>query len=109
MMQVVLNIVKNSIDNFIEKDTQNRKISINVEEKSNEFTIRICDNGGGIEENLIEKIFDPYFSTKDDKNGTGLGLYISKVVIENHSSGELIAKNTDDGVCFSIVLFGDAE
>ncbi|MDX1809583.1 MAG: PAS domain-containing sensor histidine kinase [Sulfurospirillaceae bacterium] len=107
VMQVVLNIVKNSIDNFVEKKVTNRQIRISADEHENQFSIKICDNGGGIEESVLEKIFDPYFSTKTEKNGTGLGLYISKIVIENHSSGMLNVSNTRDGVCFEIILYGD--
>lgn len=97
-MQVILNIIKNSQDNFIEKDTENPSIKINISDNS----ISICDNGGGIPENLMDKIFDPYFSTKDEKNGTGLGLYMCKKIIEDHHSGNLKVENIDDGVCFLI-------
>ncbi|WP_345979337.1 PAS domain-containing sensor histidine kinase [Sulfurimonas sp. HSL3-2] len=107
VMQVILNIIKNSIDNFTEKSIPDPKINIRIEEDNNKFTLNICDNGGGIDDAILEKIFDPYFSTKDEKNGTGLGLYISKIVIENHSSGLLNVKNIDNGVCFEIILYGE--
>lgn len=100
LMQVILNILKNAQDNFKEKNIKDPYIKITTENR----TISICDNGGGMPEDLIEKIFDPYFSTKDEKNGTGLGLYMSKTIIENHHNGKLTAKNTDDGVCFTIEL-----
>lgn len=105
VMQVILNIIKNDIDNFIEKKIPNPQINISIQEDNNKFTIAICDNGGGIDKSIIEKIFNPYFSTKDEKNGTGLGLYISKIVIENHSGGLLNVKNSDTGACFEIVLY----
>ena len=88
----------------VEKGTQNPKITILIDE--NEMSI--CDNGGGIDENIIAKIFDPYFSTKS-KNGTGLGLYMSKLIIEQHSHGKLNVKNADGGACFSIVLPDEVE
>ncbi|PHR53324.1 MAG: histidine kinase [Arcobacter sp.] len=100
MIQVVLNILKNAQDNFKEKDIKNPYIKITTENK----IISICDNGGGIPEDIIEKIFDPYFSTKDEKDGTGLGLYMSKTIIEDHHNGKLSVQNTDDGVCFIIEL-----
>ena len=107
VMQVILNIIKNSIDNFTENRIRDPKINIRIEEDNNKFTINICDNGGGIDESILPNIFDPYFSTKSEKNGTGLGLYISKIVIENHSAGLLNVKNMDNGVCFEIILYGE--
>jgi signal transduction histidine kinase len=100
MVQVILNIVKNSQDNFSERKTKNPQIKITARNN----LIEICDNGGGISANIIAKIFDPYFSTKNEKNGTGLGLYMSKTIIEDHHKGTLTAYNQDDGVCFSITL-----
>ena len=100
IMQVILNILKNAQDNFREKNVVNAEITINIEDK----LLYICDNGGGIKEKIIDKIFDPYFSTKSEKNGTGLGLYISKIIIEDHHNGKLNVKNTDKGVCFYIDL-----
>ena len=92
MTQVILNILKNAEDNFIEKGTKNPSITIIVTEK----TIKIRDNGGGIPDTILKKIFDPYFSTKSEKNGTGLGLYMSKIIIEDHHKGRLLAKNHYD-------------
>ena len=100
MMQVVLNILKNAQDNFKEKQTKNPKITISTDTKS----LSVWDNGGGISENVLKQIFDPYFSTKDEKNGTGLGLYMSKIIIEEHHKGTLKAYNKNDGVCFEIQL-----
>ena len=107
VMQVILNIVNNSIDNFVEKKTTTAQINIDVEESNNKFSIKISDNGGGIDETILYKVFDPYFSTKKDKNGTGLGLYISKILIENYSKGLLSVNNINSGVCFEIILHGD--
>ena len=68
--------------------------------------IEICDNGGGIDEKIINNIFEPYFSTKSEKTGTGLGLYMSKTIVEKHLNGKLIAKNNKiGGACFIITLF----
>jgi len=100
MMQVILNILKNAQDNFKEKQIKDPYIKITVTNR----TISICDNGGGIKEDIIEEIFNPYFSTKDEKNGTGLGLYMSKTIIEDHHNGKISTKNIDDGVCFTIEL-----
>ena len=105
LFQVILNILKNSQDNFIENKIKNPYIKITTDDNS----ISISDNGGGIQEDIIEKIFDPYFSTKNEKNGTGLGLYMSKIIIEEHHNGELNVKNIkdsdgSDGVCFNIKI-----
>jgi PAS domain S-box-containing protein len=100
MMQVVLNILKNAQDNFNEKDIENRLIRITTEDKM----ISVCDNGGGISKDIIEKIFNPYFSTKDEKSGTGLGLYMAKTIVEKHHAGNISAINTENGVCFKIEL-----
>ncbi len=100
LMQVILNLLKNAQDNFKEKQIKNPYIKITTQEQF----ISICDNGGGIPKAILEKIFDPYFSTKDEKNGTGLGLYMSKIIVEDHHKGRLHVSNTNDGVCFTIQL-----
>jgi len=105
LMQVILNILKNSEENFIEHNIQNATIDIVTKESEKTFAILIYDNGGGIPKNILSNIYTPYFSTKKDKNGTGLGLYMSKIIIEEHNNGILHASNTNDGVCFEIVLF----
>lgn len=100
LMQVLLNILKNAHDNFLQKKVKDAQIIIEVKAKS----IKIIDNGGGIDEEIISHIFDPYFSTKSEKNGTGLGLYMSKTIVEEHHQGVLLAKNVDNGVCFELSL-----
>ena len=100
MLQVILNILKNAQDNFKEKKVTNPRIKIIVDNR----TLKICDNGGGIPNEVLEKIFDPYFSTKDEKNGTGIGLYMSKTIVENHHQGTLCAYNENNGICFKIEL-----
>ena len=100
MMQVVLNILKNASDNFEDKKIAKPKIEITTTKES----MTICDNGGGIPEDILEKIFDPYFSTKDEKNGTGLGLYMSKLIVEDHHKAKLLVSNKDDSACFTIKL-----
>ena len=107
LMQVILNILKNSEDNFKEKNIQNGKIEITTSKKDNIYIIEISDNGGGIPKDILPNIFDPYFSTKDEKNGTGLGLYMSKIIVEEHHGGKLSVSNRDGGACFRIELRED--
>jgi len=98
--QVILNLMKNAEDALLDKDIENPKITIETDGAM--LTIR--DNTGGVPEDILDKIFDPYFSTKTQKDGTGLGLYMSKTIIDEHCSGELRVANDDDGAVFTIVL-----
>lgn len=100
VMQVIINILRNAQDNFIEKKIPSPQIKIKYQDN----TLYISDNGGGIPEEIIEKIFDPYFSTKNQKNGTGLGLYMSKQIIEKHENGNLSVKNKNNGAEFTITI-----
>jgi len=103
-MQVVLNILKNASDNFKEKGIEKRVITIQVEAIERKVKIIFGDNGGGIPSDIKEKIFDPYFSTKDEKNGTGLGLYMSKMIIEQHHKGKIEVETIGDRAYFIIEL-----
>jgi signal transduction histidine kinase len=104
LMQVILSILQNSLDNFIEKKTEGPQITITCKCDNDKVILVIGDNGGGIPEDILTKIFDPYFSTKSEKNGTGLGLYMSKLIIEEHHRGRVYAKNREGGVSFTIEL-----
>jgi len=104
LLQVFLNIIKNALDNFQEKKTHSPTLYISTHDKNDLVIIKIEDNGGGISKDIIEKIFDPYFSTKDKKNGTGLGLYMSKLIIEQHHKGSLSALNIENGASFTIEI-----
>ncbi len=104
LLQVVLNLLKNSKEALETSETENAYINASVESLDNAIIIRICDNGGGIDASIMDRIFEPYFSTKDKKTGTGLGLYMSKTIIEKHLNGSITAINTDDGVCFIITI-----
>jgi len=85
------------------------RIFITVTKKGEKITLEIQDNAGGIPKEIVEKIFDPYFSTKQDRNGTGLGLYMSKMIIEEKLYGSLRVKNRDEGACFIISLRDEVE
>ena len=104
LMQVFINILNNAKEVLIEKNVQTKEILIELEDTEDTIIIKICDNAGGILDSIIDKIFEPYFSTKDAKTGTGLGLYMSKTIIEKHLSGTLRVVNTHEGACFIIEL-----
>lgn len=104
--QVILNIISNAKDILIERNIKKPKIEINIESKGVLSIITIKDNAGGIEEKNLEQIFDPYYSTKDLSKGTGLGLYISKLIIERNMGGDLSVSNNNEGAVFKIVVVG---
>lgn len=104
LMQVFLNILKNATDAFVDKEVMQPVIKITGYESEGYQVVEIMDNAGGIPEEIIDRIFDPYFSTKGPGIGTGLGLYMSKTIIEEHCGGRLLVKNKDSGACFTIYL-----
>ncbi|MEN6325062.1 MAG: [Fe-Fe] hydrogenase large subunit C-terminal domain-containing protein [Syntrophomonas sp.] len=104
LMQVFLNIIKNAADALVERQIAEPRIIIKGYEADGYQVIEIIDNAGGIPEDIIDKIFNPYFSTKGTAIGTGLGLYMSRTIIEEHCGGELRAKNLESGACFTIKL-----
>lgn len=104
LLQVILNILNNSKDAFKEHKIENALVEINYKDFDNYQLLSIQDNAGGIPIDIINKIFDPYFSTKDKKNGTGLGLYMCKIIIEKHCNGTIKAINKNNGVCFEIEI-----
>jgi signal transduction histidine kinase len=104
--QVILNLLINATDILIEKKIQNPKIKIKIEKREDTSIIIVSDNAGGIKEKNFEMIFDPYFSTKESSKGTGLGLYISKLIIEKNMGGELSVRNDQEGAVFKIALIG---
>ena len=103
-IQVMLNLIKNAKDILVEKEIKNPKITIKTRCQKEKLVVEVCDNAGGIDEAIKEKIFEPYFSTKDKHNGTGLGLYMSKMIIEEHLGGSLSVSNHEDGACFRIEI-----
>jgi len=104
IQQVILIILKNAEDVLIEKNIENKKIFIETSKNEHLVKIKIEDNAGGISSKIIDKIFDPYFSTKKEKEGTGIGLYMSKIIIHEHCNGTLKVKNGKFGASFEIKL-----
>lgn len=104
MRQVILNLLKNSEDALTDNMTSEPTIWIRTMREGTMSCLEIEDNGGGIPEQIIKHIFDPYFSTKKEKNGTGIGLYMSKIMVEKHTQGYLSVYNTVHGACFKIAF-----
>ena len=110
--QVIVNILNNAKDALNQKKPERKRIEISVKtekgyldgKKRNFVEIRIKDNGGGVDKKIIDKIFEPYFTTKHSKQGTGIGLYMSKMIVEQSMNGLLEAKNHKDGAEFIIKL-----
>ena len=108
LKQVIFILLSNAKD-AIMLQIQKQKISqglitIVTKEKSGEGVIEVCDNGGGVEESILNTIFDPYVTTKSNANGTGIGLYIAKNIIESRMKGNLCVKNNKEGSCFAIKI-----
>jgi len=104
MMQVFLNIIKNSKDAILENKIENGFVRINSGVEGDSVIIEITDNGGGVSEEVLGRIFEPYFTTKNPTFGTGLGLHMTKTIIEQHHKGEITAKRVEHGLSFKIKL-----
>ncbi len=104
LIQVLLNLLGNAKDILLANKVADAAITVTVTETNEVITISICDNAGGIPESIMNKIGQPYFTTKQEFNGTGLGLYISRSIIEKHLFGTLTWHNEENGACFVITL-----
>jgi len=93
LIQVMVNILNNAIDSLCVSNSQKKAIIVNARLKKSNIIIRVIDNGGGIDKSIINRLFEPYFTTKHQMSGTGIGLYMSKKLIEEHFNGTITAKN----------------
>ncbi|PLY07536.1 MAG: hypothetical protein C0625_05000 [Arcobacter sp.] len=103
--QIIVHLIENSIDAYLTNENLPRLIKIKSEEKDNQIVIRIEDSAGGLSEEIKDKIFIPYFSTKEELNDTGLGLYMSKLLMEEHLNGKLNIFNNDKGCTAEVILY----
>jgi two-component system, NtrC family, sensor kinase len=103
-VQVMLNIISNSKDAIVAHKIQNGFVKIRTTRVNTRPVIEIIDNGGGIDKQIIDKIFDPYFTTKAKGHGTGIGLYMSKVIIEDNMGGEIKVTSTDGQTKTTVTL-----
>ncbi|MBL0708989.1 MAG: transporter substrate-binding domain-containing protein [Sulfurimonas sp.] len=95
--QVILGIISNAKDALQEKQIQNPTIDIKLFTNGTKGYVQISDNAGSLDAKILDKVFDPYFTTKENSGGSGLGLYISKMIIERNMNGELSISNTKKG------------
>ena len=102
LMQVIINLLNNAKDALNLKKIEDKNIKISIDSDDKFAYISVQDNGGGIDESVMDKIFKPYFSTKNNKS-TGIGLYMSKQIVEQFNA-EMTVGNSDGGACFSIKL-----
>jgi signal transduction histidine kinase len=102
--QVLLNVINNAKDFLILRNIQDKWIIIKTYKENEHIVISIEDNAGGIDENIIDKIFDIYFTTKHQSQGTGLGLYISYEIIQKCFKGKIYVENSEFGARFIIEL-----
>ncbi len=100
--QIILIILNNARDVLAERRNINGQVVIKAFKENDATVMTITDNAGGIPEDIIDKIFDPYFTTKAEDKGTGIGLSMAKNIIENSFGGGLTARNTGDGAEFRI-------
>jgi C4-dicarboxylate-specific signal transduction histidine kinase len=104
LMQVIMILLNNSRDAVVSNDVKNPQVIVDFLESDIEIKICVKDNGGGIADDIMERIFEPYFTTKFKSDGTGVGLYMSKMIIEDSIGGKLILENYEDGVLASLIL-----
>jgi len=108
LVQVLINIINNAIYAIETQEVDRKLIFLSVYKRQNNAIIEIQDNGGGIKDDIINKIFEPYFTTKHKSQGTGIGLYMSSQIIKKHMSGDMIVENVSyeyEGVSYSGAKF----
>jgi len=101
-LQALLNIILNAKDALLGHEVSNPLINIRIYQERGRSVVTIRDNGGGIRGDIMPKIFDPYFTTKQQRKGAGIGLYMAKMIIEKKMHGSLSARNVDGGAEFRI-------
>lgn len=100
--QVLLNLIQNSKEALMERNTANPRIQVRLYEQDGKTIVTIADNAGGIPDSIINQVFEPYFTTKI--SGTGVGLYMSKMIVEKYMNGKITVENTAEGALFKIQL-----
>ena len=111
LAQVLINLIQNSKDAFRQNEIKDKNIFISLKEDLNKkyLLLEIEDNAGGIKEENLDSIFEPYFTTKHKSQGTGLGLFMSKMIVEKSLEGTLSHKNSENGSIFTITISNEKE
>ncbi len=104
LVQTLLVLLNNAKDAILEANPKKPQINIEVKKENDKLVIAISDNGGGIDGSIMDKIFDPYFTTKKQSQGTGHGLSMAKMIVEESFGGEIRVKNIKNGACFEVIL-----
>lgn len=107
--QVLINLINNSKDALIDRKVELKKIFIHAKQKDETLFVSVEDNAGGISEAIIDRIFEPYYTTKEEGQGTGIGLYMSKMIVEENMQGLMRVKNTQRGALFSMIFKNNKE
>jgi PAS domain S-box-containing protein len=102
--QVILNLLNNAKDALLISHINSPKVILSLERYGTTAVVSVEDNAGGIDVEVLDKIFNPYFTTKEQGKGVGLGLYMSKMLVEQHMNGNLYVKNKNGGACFSVEI-----
>jgi len=105
--QVLLNILMNACDALVGHKVDDALISIHTFAEGDTTVVTISDNAGGIADEIIDRLFDPYFTTKEPDKGSGIGLFMSKTIIEKNMGGRLTVRNTGNGAEFRIEVYDD--
>ena len=101
---VLINLFSNSRDAFDGKNILNKQIKVHAFKQDDNYIIEVSDNAGGIASDIMKRLFEPYFTTKEQGKGTGLGLYMSKKIVETNLNGSIEIENSSEGILFTITL-----
>ncbi len=102
--QVIINLLQNARDALLDNNPNNPLIYVHILASEHDVTLILTDNGGGIPAGTLEHIFEPYFTTKEEGKGSGVGLYIADAIIRTKMGGSIEASNTSNGAIFTITL-----
>lgn len=104
LQQVFINLLTNSKDAILENGEENGKIKAGIFVEGHYVVIEVKDNGGGAKDDVLQKVFDPYFTTKEEGKGTGIGLYMAKMIVEKNMDGMIDATNEGGGLKVTVRL-----